>query len=245
MNRTPNSVGQALKVCQQESAHPSRSWKGYCEMFCHFIYDVPAQNPTAIAQWHNTHPAHKFAGGNPDNAPLGSLLCFVRRDGSGDGHIMPAARPFPSGSSGAWSNDLVTLGDINKVHRNAPIIVWGHVYLGYITEINGYEIPVIEPKKRPMVHLSDILKAERADGAHSPQGHTTYPGQVKLVEHALLAEGLLNHKYAEDGSFGAATKDAYTQWQHKLGYRGKDADGKPGLVSLRKLGAKHGFRVTP
>ena len=45
------------------------------------------------------------------------------------------------------------------------------------------------------------------------------------------------------GIFGPLTKAAYSKWQKKLGHKGKDADGIPGLTSLRKLGAKHGFTV--
>ena len=40
---------------------------------------------------------------------------------------------------------------------------------------------------------------------------------------------------------GAAT---YQKWQQSLGYSGKDADGIPGEVSLSRLGARFGFKVT-
>lgn len=69
----------------------------------------------------------------------------------------------------------------------------------------------------------------------------TYAG-VKPVERALVAEGLLDASLA-DGHFGTATVKAYAAWQRSLGYRGRDADGIPGLVSLRELGSRHGFDV--
>lgn len=50
---------------------------------------------------------------------------------------------------------------------------------------------------------------------------------VGLVEKALEEEGVPN----------------YIEWQRSLGYRGGDADGVPGEVSLKTLGRKHGFRV--
>jgi hypothetical protein len=66
---------------------------------------------------------------------------------------------------------------------------------------------------------------------------------VNLIEAALVKEGLLGKKYAGDGSFGTTTKDAYAKWQRRLGYSGTAADGIPGMTSLKKLGAKHGFDV--
>lgn len=59
----------------------------------------------------------------------------------------------------------------------------------------------------------------------------------------MMAEGLLSSTFAKDGSFGTVTIKAYGQWQRKLGFSGDDADGIPGMDSLKKLGLKHGFRV--
>jgi hypothetical protein len=61
------------------------------------------------------------------------------------------------------------------------------------------------------------------------------------VEAALVAEGLLSTTFAKDGSFGTVTIKAYAQFQRRLGFSGKDADGIPGLDSLKQLGRKHGF----
>lgn len=43
------------------------------------------------------------------------------------------------------------------------------------------------------------------------------------------------------GYFGRLTRGKYRDWQEKLGYRGRGADGRPGRKSLEKLG----FRVVP
>lgn len=37
-------------------------------------------------------------------------------------------------------------------------------------------------------------------------------------------------------TFGPGTRIAYRKWQRKLGYAGTDADGRPGRLSLKKLG---------
>lgn len=98
------------------------------------------------------------------------------------------------------------------------------------------------PKPKPVVDLSNVVAAARRD-PHLRQGGTTHAADVKLVEAALRAEGLLSKTYAADGSYGSATVAAYRTWQTRCGYHGKAADGIPGKASLTKLGAKHGFTV--
>ncbi|MFE7973016.1 N-acetylmuramoyl-L-alanine amidase [Streptomyces shenzhenensis] len=93
---------------------------------------------------------------------------------------------------------------------------------------------------KPRVSLSRLVKAAKADPP-ARQGHVTYMAGVNLVEAALVKEGLLGKKYAGDGSFGSVTVDAYARWQRRLSYSGTAADGIPGMTSLKKLGAKHGF----
>ncbi|MYY03068.1 MULTISPECIES: peptidoglycan-binding protein [unclassified Streptomyces] len=94
----------------------------------------------------------------------------------------------------------------------------------------------------PTVDLSNLIAAARRDPGLK-QGGTTHPADVKVVEAALKAEGLLSATYAADGSFGSTTVTAYAAWQRKCGYTGSAADGIPGKASLEKLGAKRGFKV--
>lgn len=93
---------------------------------------------------------------------------------------------------------------------------------------------------RPVVDLSRLVAAARSN---PPAKGTpvTYSG-VKTVEAALVAERLLNKDLA-DGHFGTATVKAYAAWQRRCGWTGDDADGTPGIASLRKLGARRGFDV--
>lgn len=95
------------------------------------------------------------------------------------------------------------------------------------------------------VSLGHVISAARLDPP-APQGYTTFPADVRRVESALRAEGLLPAMYAADGSFGRLTIDAYARWQEsKLGgaFSGQDADGIPGKISLSRLGARHGWTV--
>ncbi|RCH68724.1 CHAP domain-containing protein [Streptomyces sp. SDr-06] len=98
------------------------------------------------------------------------------------------------------------------------------------------------PAPKPVVSLSNVVAAAETDPGAS-QGHQTHAADVRLVEAALHAEGLLSATYASDGSYGSSTITAYAEWQRKLGYSGSDADGIPGMTSLSKLGASHGFSV--
>lgn len=110
--------------------------------------------------------------------------------------------------------------------------------------------PAPAPAPKPVVDLSELIRAAKLD-PKAPQGHQTYPAGVRIVEAALKAEGLLPAKYASDGSYGTTTLEAMSAWQRLLGYKGSvaqvgsAADGRPGLASLTRLGAKRGFGVKP
>jgi len=111
--------------------------------------------------------------------------------------------------------------------------------------IRGFGRPMYgAAASRPTVKLSHIVEASHSN-AIGPQGATSHPAEVRIVEAALLAEGLLSATFAKDGSFGTTTIAAYGQWQRRLGFTGKDADGIPGLETLTRLGSRHGFNVVP
>jgi hypothetical protein len=96
------------------------------------------------------------------------------------------------------------------------------------------------PAANPNVSLAAVIDAARTDPG-AEQGHQSHPGDVYPVEQALLAEGLLDARWASDGSYGTSTVTAYSAWQQRLGYSGSDADGIPGHTSLTELGQRHGF----
>ncbi|MFD3361617.1 LysM peptidoglycan-binding domain-containing protein [Streptomyces albidoflavus] len=93
---------------------------------------------------------------------------------------------------------------------------------------------------KPTVSVARLNAARKAD-IPAATGHTTYPADVKVVEAALKAEGLLAAKFAADGSWGTLTDEAYDAFRRKVGYTGSAATGSVGLESLKKLAARHGF----
>ncbi|MGW1989566.1 N-acetylmuramoyl-L-alanine amidase [Embleya sp. NPDC001921] len=114
-----------------------------------------------------------------------------------------------------------------------------------IAERLGDVAPGSPPEpKRPVVDVSRLVTAARTDPGRAGTP-VSYEG-VRTVEVALVDEGLLAKTYL-DGHFGSATRAAYSGWQERLGYRGRQpgqpADGIPGAGSLRRLGERHGFDV--
>ena len=93
----------------------------------------------------------------------------------------------------------------------------------------------------PVVDVSHLRESARTDPP-AQQGTFTHKREVLLVEKALRGEGLLAPSLV-DGHFGTSTVEAYRKWQRECGFRGADANGIPGLVSLTKLGHAHDFRV--
>jgi hypothetical protein len=110
-----------------------------------------------------------------------------------------------------------------------------------IRATNGRPPAVKRPPTTVVVDLSNVRAAARVD-PKAAQGHVTHKADVLVVERALKAEGLLETDRV-DGSFGTMTVAAYAKFQRKLGFKGTDADGIPGLTSLTKLGQQHNFRV--
>ena len=90
----------------------------------------------------------------------------------------------------------------------------------------------------PKVDVSRLVNAFRVDGAkkRTPKSEGTYPHGTRLVESALADLGFLSRTYVGDGYAGPQTVEAYSDYQRALGYRGKDADGIPGMTSLVTLG---------
>lgn len=148
---------------------------------------------------------------------------------------------------GLWIADYVTAGE-PRIQAHWTF----HQYsdtpldedLGNFTDVASLKQWANPTAVTPTVSLANVVYAAEHD-PKAPQGHATHSHDVKLVEHALNAEGLLPAKYSKDGSYGTATIAAYKKWQLRCGFHGAAAvDGIPGVTSLTKLGHRHGFIVS-
>lgn len=123
---------------------PSGNWGGYCQSDCRQSYGLPSLFGSAWSQWLGLDDEDRHTG-KIEDAPVGAPLFFR---GGTYGHVMLAANPFKDGRPGAWSNDLVQYGMIDKVARTAPVIHWGQQYVGWGSSLNGYDLE-LKAKAKP------------------------------------------------------------------------------------------------
>lgn len=90
-------------------------------------------------------------------------------------------------------------------------------------------LPNLKVTARPAPPANQVLPGVRP--VHVQPGKSN--GQVQVVRNALAKVGIKVRTNSQ--SAGPEFVRAYSEWQRKLGYSGKDANGAPGLVSLREL----------
>ncbi|MEV7975461.1 peptidoglycan-binding protein LysM [Streptomyces sp. NPDC086519] len=190
------------------------------------------------------YAAHPWTTGwDPAKKP-GYQKLLAAADSWGVPRVWPAGAPpaYPGGSHSR--SRTVWQGDGGYfAHADVPGNDHGDPGAIDVAKVPGkVTVPPKPPvQTKPKVSLAHVVYAAKHD-PQAAQGHTTYKAEVLLVEKALDAEGYLSPGYV-DGSFGTKTVRAYQLWQQHLGYSGSAADGIPGMTSLTKLGAKHGFSV--
>jgi LysM repeat protein len=171
----------------------------------------------------------------------------VRTEAEIAGYGRPKYKTSSSGSSTAAGGTYTvksgdTLGEIAAAHGTT---------VKALADLNGIKDPnkISAGRKlrlptgttaKKVVSLRQLVAAFKRDAPKSGTPVSYKP--VEYVEAALVSEGLLASRYA-DGHAGTATRSGYALWQQRLGYRGDDADGLPGMSSLTRLGKAHGFTV--
>ena len=228
-----------------------------------------AGRAAGIADAHDA-AAQAASAGMPSSRPIYFAVDFDAAPSSVDAYFQGVASVLGIGRTGAYGGYRVVkhLLDARLARWAWQTAAWSAgkwdsravIRQGGQTHINGVDVDLdtalaadygqwqpgvtpTHPAATPHVDLSNLIAAAKAD-PKAPQGHTTHAADVRLVEAALKAEGLLAASYAGDGSFGSKTVLAYAAWQRHLGYVGADANGIPGRASLTKLGQRHGFTVT-
>lgn len=154
-----------------------------------------------------------------------------------------AATPPAAAAAGTYKvqagDSLSEIAEAHKTTTAALSKLNGIKDPNKITAGQVLKLPAGATVKR-VVSLSKLIRAFEADAPKS--GTPVSYAPTEYVEDALAAEGLLARQYA-DGHAGTATKSAYALLQKRYGYTGNDADGYPGMTSLKRLGKAHGFTV--
>ncbi|MGW0371200.1 peptidoglycan-binding protein [Streptomyces coeruleorubidus] len=121
-----------------------------------------------------------------------------------------------------------TLGKIAVMHR---------VTLDQILEWNPQitNPDIIHPGQRirvapEMHHGGD----EPFPGADFFQSSVTSP-IIEAMGFRLIEEGCSAYADGPDSQWSEADRKSYSNWQHKLGFKGRDADGTPGRKSWERL----------
>ncbi|MDX3260748.1 glycoside hydrolase family 25 protein [Streptomyces sp. MI02-2A] len=92
----------------------------------------------------------------------------------------------------------------------------------------------VKPPEKLHVSVAHLIAARKKD-LPAKTGHTTYKAEVMAVEKALHVLGYFKDASLVDGSWGSKTDDAYNAYRRHEGYKGKAAEGDPGIESLSKL----------
>ena len=109
----------------------------------------------------------------------------------------------------------------------------------------GTVTPPAAPVILPTVRLPHVLAAMAMDSApSSPTGTVHYgdPAAARALEQALWDVGI--NCGPVDGSLGTMFQAGWAEYQRRKGFRGQDADGKPGMTTLTML-ANETHRYVP
>jgi Lyzozyme M1 (1,4-beta-N-acetylmuramidase) len=112
---------------------------------------------------------------------------------------------------------------------------------------NGTKPPAPKPNPKPLVAAKSVrLHVAVWAATHSAVDERRYPQnepETYAIQRALVANKHLTAGHFIPGIFDTPTLLGYKAEQEAQGYRGKAADGIPGLKSLTHLGRQHGFTV--
>lgn len=133
---------------------------------------------------------------------------------------------------------------------------WGHSHLS-IKSMTEFDIgpgaerfwcekttPWFGNPNVPAVSLANVVGAADYYASGHTRSNDTYDYvAVKLIQTAI--NKVRGWELELNGLFDRRTREAYGEFQRHIGYRGSDADGIPGMSSLRVLAQRSGlFRVT-
>jgi hypothetical protein len=204
-------------------ARDHMSWpQGYCLQWVRSTFSVAPLYASASDAWREAKRKHPTNSGKhcPRNVPV-----WWTGGSQGFGHVALSV-----GNGFCLSTDAGGAGKCAKVEIDELTRRWGLDFKGWTEDINDKRVYDPHPG-RPAAGWEKVkLSALR------PKEHNKDIEVVKRRLHAKLGDKYdLNMDKLAD-FWGDHVTDAYKAWQERLGFTGKDADGKPGRQSLEKLG---------
>jgi hypothetical protein len=179
-----------------------------------------------------------------DNVKYETWYCHMSKQEVGPGQVLKEGSQL--GLSGNTGNS--TGPHLHLETRIAPFRYGNDVACPILLDMPGVIDPNAPADRKPKL-LGKIVAAVTPAPKSSPATkNVSFSGtmaqnsaDISIIQSALV--DLVGAKIAPNGKWDANTSAAYKKWQESLGYKGKDADGKPGRTSLTKLGDKYGFKL--
>lgn len=146
-----------------------------------------------------------------------------------------------SGNSGSQTNGdgcyIRTRGNFIRGWISMDILVPKLISAGLVGKPSSSPSPV----KRPFSFAS-MMKAVPSTPSSKYPGK--FNGNVRIVQNLMKGQSEMKG-VNNDGIWTSKTTRFYAIWQQALGYKGKDADGIPGLSTLSKLVARGNYYLVP
>jgi|SRR5262245_29468470 len=191
---------------------------GFCLRWVRERYGIDARYGSAAVAWRYAKDRR-----TSQPPPRGFPVFYLGGPG-GFGHVAISA-----GGGWIYTTDLPTPGRVGRVSWIEPARQWGHTYAGWTYDLNGVSVWC------RTVDLTNLRYAAKGHPMHARYG--TWGVQWQLYRRGLLPlRGV-------SGWWGRSTTKAYAAWQRQIGVDEYEADGVPGMASLRRLGQYPSFLI--
>ena len=211
----PRTAAEAIDVAKKMSRDRTYVGVGMCLATVRGYYGVEPKYPSAERAWYAAEHKHTVPS---SKVPRGVPVFWTN---GRYGHVAISLGNGLCLSTDWKENGRIDVARIDDITRR-----WGQTFRGYTNDLNG--VIVWRTPHKPVVSLRNLRFGKRNDDIL----------QVKkaLRRHGYGKKMKVTGKFAK--FFGPGLRGSYKRWQEHLGYRGRDADGKPGRTSLEKLGFK-------
>jgi hypothetical protein len=196
--------------------------QGFCLQWVRSAFSVDSRFASASVAWREAKRKHPTNSGRhcPRNVPV-----WWTGGSQGFGHVAISV-----GDGRCLSTDAGGPGRVAKVDIDALTRRWGLNFQGWSEDIN--DVRVYDPHPgRPALGWERVKLSALRRNAHNKDIEV-----VKRRLHAKLGNRFDLNLDKFDDFWGDRMTVAYKAWQHRLGFTGNDADGRPGRQSLQKLG---------